>query len=147
MGFRRPRPAPTNLTNTSSFGEYLDFYRSRAGLSETKLALFARLNQSTVSKITHGTMKNVSVPMLVCICLALGLNENEAVDLLARRERAFSPADDTHRVYLELIRMYSEKNLDYSLSDVDSQLLLQEADDYLVQAGKKKLPNAWEKKK
>ena len=85
--------------------------------------------------------------MLVCICLALGLNEDEAVDLLARRERAFSLADDTHRVYLELIRMYSEKKLDYSLSDVDSQLLLQEADDYLVQAGKKTLPNAWEKKK
>lgn len=143
MGFRRSRKASTKLTDTSSFREYLDHYKERAGLSEIKLSLFARLNQSTLNKIARGTMKNVDVSMLVCICLALGLNEAESVDLLARRERAFSPANDIHKVYLELIRMYSAKELDYNLSDTESQSLLEEADEYLEKLGMPPLPNAW----
>ena len=80
--FRSPRQAPTYLSETASFKQYLDYYTQRAGLTENKLALFSRLNQSTLNKIANGRMQNVSVPMLVCICLALGLNEVEAVDLM-----------------------------------------------------------------
>lgn len=141
--FRSSRPAPLYLSKTASFKQYLDHYTQRAGLSENKLALFARLNQSTLNKIANGIMKNVDVSMLVCICLALGLNEAESVDLLARRERAFSPANDTHRVYLELIRIYSTKKIDYKLLENDAQQLLEEADIYLRNEGKDPLPNAW----
>lgn len=141
--FRSPRSAPLYLSKTASFKQYLDHYTQRVGLSENKLALFARLNQSTLNKIANGIMKNVDVSMLVCICLALGLNEAESVDLLARRERAFSPANDTHRVYLELIRIYSTKKIDYKLLENDAQQLLEEADMYLRNEGKNPLPNAW----
>lgn len=140
--FRSPRKAPEVLSQTSSFKEYLDYYAQRAGLSENKLAIFSRLNQSTLNKIANGVMKNVDISMLVCICLALGLNEAESIDLLSRRERAFSPANDTHRVYLELIRMYSMKEIDYKIEN-DPQQLLEEADAYLRKEGKAPLPNAW----
>ena len=109
---RSPRKAPTYLSETASFKQYLDYYTQRAGLSENKLAIFSRLNQSTLNKIANGRLKNVNISMLICICLALGLNEAESIDLLSRRERAFSPANDTHRVYLELIRIYSMKKIE-----------------------------------
>ena len=141
--FRSPRRAPTYLSETASFKQYLDYYTRRVGLSENKLAIFSRLNQSTLNKIANGVMKNVDVSMLVCICLALGLSEAESVDLLARRERAFSPASDTHRVYLELIRIYSIKEIDYERLSSDPQQLLEKADAYLEKAGKAPLPNAW----
>ena len=87
-------------------------------------------------------MQNVSVPMLVCICLALGLNEVEAVDLMARRERALSPANETHKLYMDLIRMYSSKKIDYqSLKDTPERLL-DAADCYLESANKETLPDA-----
>jgi len=138
--FYPPREAPTDLCKTDSFDLYLNYYMQRAGLSENKLSAFSRLNQSTLNKIVNGKMKNVSIPMLVCICLALGLNEAESVDLLSRRERAFSPADDTHRVYRELIRIYSMKKIDYKRTD--PEMLLKDADEYLKRAKKPHLPNA-----
>ena len=116
---RSPRKAPTYLSETASFKQYLDYYTQRAGLSENKLAIFSRLNQSTLNKIANGRLKNVNISMLICICLALGLNEAESIDLLSRRERAFSPANDTHRVYLELIRIYSMKKIDYKRLECD----------------------------
>ena len=61
--FRSPRQAPTYLSETASFKQYLDYYTQRAGLTENKLALFSRLNQSTLNKIANGKMQNVSVPM------------------------------------------------------------------------------------
>ena len=96
-----------------------------------------------LNKIANGRLKNVNISMLICICLALGLNEAESIDLLSRRERAFSPANDTHRVYLELIRIYSMKKIDYKRLECDSQCLLEEADAYLKKEGKAPLPNAW----
>ena len=138
--FYPPREAPTDLCKTDSFDLYLNYYMQRVGLSENKLSAFSRLNQSTLNKIVNGKMKNVSIPMLVCICLALGLNEAESVDLLSRRERAFSPADDTHRVYRELIRIYSMKKIDYKRTD--PEMLLKDADEYLKRAKKPHLPNA-----
>ena len=137
---RSPRKAPTYLSETASFKQYLDYYTQRAGLSENKLAIFSRLNQSTLNKIANGRLKNVNISMLICICLALGLNEAESIDLLSRRERAFSPANDTHRVYLELIRIYSMKKIDYKRLECDSQCLLEEADAYLKKEGKAPLP-------
>ena len=140
---RSPRKAPTYLSETASFKQYLDYYTQRAGLSENKLAIFSRLNQSTLNKIANGRLKNVNISMLICICLALGLNEAESIDLLSRRERAFSPANDTHRVYLELIRIYSMKKIDYKRLECDSQCLLEEACADLKKEGKAPLPNAW----
>lgn len=139
--FRSPRQAPTYLSETASFKQYLDYYTQRAGLTENKLALFSRLNQSTLNKIANGKMQNVSVPMLVCICLALGLNEVEAVDLMARRERALSPANETHKLYLDLIRMYSSEEID-CIAERHSERLLEAADRYLESANKETLPNA-----
>lgn len=138
--FYPPREVPTHLCKTDSFDLYLNYYMRRVGLSENKLSAFSRLNQPTLNKIVNGRMKNVSIPMLVCICLALGLNEAESVDLLSRRERAFSPADDTHRVYRELIRIYSMKEIDYKRTD--PEMLLKDADEYLKHAKKPHLPNA-----
>lgn len=138
--FYPPREVPTHLCKTDSFDLYLNYYMRRVGLSENKLSAFSRLNQPTLNKIVNGRMKNVSIPMLVCICLALGLNEAESVDLLSRRERAFSPADDTHRVYRELIRIYSMKEIDYKRTD--PEMLLKDADEYLKRAKKPHLPNA-----
>lgn len=80
---RSPRKAPTYLSETASFKQYLDYYTQRAGLSENKLAIFSRLNQSTLNKIANGRLKNVNISMLICICLALGLNEAESIDLLS----------------------------------------------------------------
>ena len=54
------------------------------------------------------TIQNVPVETLVSLCLVLRLNEDEAVDYLARCERAFSPAKPVHQCYLELIRLYSK---------------------------------------
>lgn len=84
---------PCELSPTASFGLYLHFYAQRVGLSETVLAEFARMNQSTLNKITNIARHGVSVDTLVCLCLALGLTEEEAMDLMARKERTFSPAD------------------------------------------------------
>lgn len=140
MAFPLPRPAPIKLNETASFRQCFDYYLERTGLSETKIADYIRINQPRLNKIANGTVKNVDIPTLVCICLALGLNEAEARDLLARRERAFSPANDTHRVYLELIRMYSVKELDYKRLANTPEKLLEEADDYLISKGKKELP-------
>lgn len=134
---------PYELLLPRHLQQYLDHYTQKVGLSKNKLALFDRLDQSTLNKIANGIMKNVDVSMLVCICLALGLNEAESVDLLARRERAFSPANDTHRAYLELIRIYSAKKIDYKRMENDPQQLLEEADIYLRNEGKTPLPNAW----
>ena len=86
---RSPRKAPTYLSETASFKQYLDYYTQRAGLSENKLAIFSRLNQSTLNKIANGRLKNVNISMLICICLALGLNEAESIDLLSRRSGHF----------------------------------------------------------
>ena len=56
------------------------------------------------------TIQNVPVKTLVSLCLVLRLNEDEAIDYLARCERAFSPAKPVHQCYLELIRLTHKQN-------------------------------------
>ena len=132
--FRSTRE-PCELSPTASFGLYLHFYAQRVGLSETVLAEFARMNQSTLNKITNIARHGVSVDTLVCLCLALGLTEEEAMDLMARKERTFSPADPRHTALLELIRIYAEKEIDYTVDRVTRSTLLDDADAYLIERG------------
>lgn len=131
--FRKRRHAPERLTETTPYKECVDFYSNRAGLSETKLALCTRENQQRLNKIARGQLKNVDVETLVRICLILRLTEEEAVDLMSRRERAFSPAKPVHRTYRELIRIYSQKEIDYTVSNEELGRILDEADAYLVE--------------
>ena len=101
--FRSPRSVASDLSETASYKLYVDLYTQRVGLTENKLAFAIRDHQQRLNNISNGNLKNVDVETLVKICLVLGLNEEESVDLMARRERALSPADPVHRVYWELI--------------------------------------------
>ena len=91
------------------------------------------MSQSRLNKIVNETIQNVPVEMLVSLCLVLRLNEDEAVDYLARCERAFSPVKPVHQCYLELIRLYSKAEQNYrGVSNEELQAVLNEADDYLI---------------
>ena len=127
---------------TASFSQHLDYYMDRVGLSQNKLAVCTRINQSRLNKIYNGKIKNIGVDTLVCICLALGLSEVESRDILARQERAFSPAKPIHQAYLELIQIYSRKNLIYSTTLQNLSTILDDADTYLKERGFPELPNA-----
>ena len=140
--FCSSRPQPSELSNTASFGLYTDYYARRVGLSQNKLSVCARMSQSRLNKIVNGTIQNVPVETLVSLCLALRLNENEAIDYLARCERAFSPAKPVHQCYLELIRMYSQTERNYGCgSNEELQMVLDEADNYLIAKGFPALPD------
>ena len=132
---RKSRNAPEQLTETTPYKECVDYYSRRAGLSETKLALCTRENQQRLNKIARGQLKNVDVKTLVRICLVLRLTEEETIDLMSHRERAFSPAEPVYRVYRELIRIYSKKEIDYTVSDRELGTILDEADAYLIEKG------------
>ena len=139
---RSSRPASTELTETASFGLYADFYTRRVGLTQNKLAVCARVNQSRLNKIVNGTIKDVPVDVLVNLCLVLGLDQIEAIDFLARKERAFSPANPMHECYLELIHIYADKEPDYSRVPVHKlSSVLGEADAFLAVNGFEKLPD------
>ena len=84
--FRSPRPAPLELSETASFKQYLDHYTQRAGLTENRLAAYARIRQQRLNKIANGYIKDVDVETLMRLCLVLGLTEPEAVNLMARWE-------------------------------------------------------------
>ena len=100
------------------------------------------MSQSRLNKIVNGTIQNVPVETLVSLCLALRLNENEAIDYLARCERAFSPAKPVHQCYLELIRLYSQTERNYRCgSNEELQMVLDEADNYLIAKGFPTLPD------
>ena len=133
--FRSPRPAPQYLTETSSYKLYIDYYTHRVGLTENKLALCIRQSQQRLNNISNGKLKNVDVETLVRICLVLGLDEKESIDLMARRERALSPAVPVHSVYLELIRLYSKKKINYNVPPNDLEQILNDADQYLEMRG------------
>ncbi|MBR5472306.1 MAG: hypothetical protein IKU81_09415 [Oscillibacter sp.] len=140
--FRSFYPASTELTETATFGQYADFYTRRVGLTQNKLAACARVNQSRLNKIVNETIRDVPVNLLVNLCLVLGLDQVEAKDFLARKERAFSPANPMHQCYLELIQIYAEKELDYRCIPVcDLSSVLDEADTYLEKRGFSTLPN------
>lgn len=137
MAYSATKPA-----KTAPFKDYLNYYMDQVGLSQNKLAICARINQSRLNKIYNGAIKNVGVETLVCICLALGLNEDETRDLLARQERAFSPAEPAHQAYLELVRIYSKKEIIYDMTPQNLSTILEYADAYLRERKFAELPNA-----
>ena len=140
--FCSSKPRPSELSDTASFWLYTDYYARRVGLSQNKLSISARMSQSKLNKTVNETIRNVSVETLVSLCLVLRLNEDEAVDYLARRERAFSPAKPVHQCYLELIRLYSKTERNYrGVPNEDLQMVLDEADDYLITKGFPALPD------
>lgn len=104
-------------------------------MTENKLALGARIYQQRLNKISNGIVKNVDVETLVRLCLVLGLTEQEAVDLMARRERAFSPANPLHRAYRELLGIYAQRKIGCQTGAVALANILNEADEYLKSRG------------
>ena len=135
-------PASVQLTETASFRQYADFYTYRVGLTQNRLAVCSRVNQSRRNKIMNEGINVVPVDVWVNGCLVLGLDQVEAMDFLSRKERAFSPANPLHRCYLELIRIYAEKEPDYSGIPVCKlSSVLDEADTYLKANGFNELPN------
>ena len=133
--FRSPRSVASDLSETASYKLYVDLYTQRVGLTENKLAFAIRDHQQRLNNISNGNLKNVDVETLVKICLVLGLNEEESVDLMARRERALSPADPVHRVYRELICLYSKKEINYNVPSDKLENILNDADQYLKDRG------------
>ena len=131
---------PDGLPDNSSFGDCLFAYTQRRGISQNCLATCARINQSRLNKIANGRIKDVPVDALVCICLALKMSVEESKDLMARKSRAFSPADPVHQAYIELIENYQEKPLDYS-NEYQVTDFLCDADDALTNQGFPPLPN------
>lgn len=105
-----PCPHPAS---DASFEKYIDFYTQREEITVNRLATCARLNQSYLYKIYKGWISDVSVDVLVSVCLALRLSLAEAKDLLARKERAFSPANEVHQVYMKEIEKYHQKEVTY----------------------------------
>ena len=122
---------------TASFEEYLKYYARRKDWSQSRLAVCARLNQSHINKIINGNVYNISVDVLTCISLALQLTLEESKDLLARTERAFSPASDQHQAYQELIAIYASP--EYTFEEGNNMLSF--ADDYLEKRKLARLPN------
>ena len=127
--------------SSASFGVYLDYYAQRKEINQSRLAACARLNQPYLNKIANGKVKNVPIEAIVNVCLALQLSQDEAKDLLARRERAFSPANPAHQVYMELIGEYHKKTIDYK-DDMEVTNFLLEADKQLQRKGFPPLPDA-----
>ena len=127
--------------SNASFGIYLDYYTQRAEISQNRLAACARINQSYLNKIANGKLKNVPIEALVNICLALRLSGDEAKDLLARKERALSPANPAHQVYTELIDEYHQRKIDYK-KDMEVANFLLMADKRLCDRGFPQLPDA-----
>ena len=134
-------PCPPVPADSASFGEYLNYYTQRAKISQNRLAICARINQSYLNKLANGRINDAPVDTLVSICLALRLSQDEARDLLARKERAFSPANPTHQIYMELIDKYHMKQIDYK-DKMEIANFLVEADAYLAGKGCPVLPNA-----
>ena len=126
--------------DSESFGVFLSYYTQREEISQNKLAECARINQSYLNKIANGRINDVPVNTLVSICLALRLSLDEAKDLLARRERAFSPANKAHKVYMELINEYHKREVNYKDCYAVASFLL-DADRRLQSEGFPTLPN------
>ena len=134
MSALKKLPKPSK---TASFKEYIEYYVKRRGWSQSRLAVCARLNQSQVNKIMNERVNNISVDVLVCLCLALQLTVPESKDLLARAQRAFSPALPQHDAYQKLIAIYALKDFD---GEGNSNMLVY-ADQYLSQRNLAPLPN------
>ena len=120
-----------------SCGEYICYYMFVEQITQAMLAVRSRLPQPLISKIIHGRIANISVDVLVCICLALRLTLEKSIDLLARAERAFSPASSTHAVYAEIIEIYADKSKNFP----SNYTMLEGADNYLREKNEPTLPN------
>lgn len=125
----------------ASFAVMLDYYCICADISQARLAICARINQPHLNKIANDRIRNVPIDILVNICLALRLSLEESVDLMARRERALSPANALHDHYKQLINVYHNKLVDYTDDQQITNFLL-EADNKLKELGLPPLPNA-----
>ena len=68
----------------ASFSVYTSYYRNRVGLSENKLSICARLNQSYLNKIVNDKVRDVPIEVLVNISLVLHLTPEEVIDYFAR---------------------------------------------------------------
>ena len=121
----------------AEFAVWLKYYMDVAGLSQNKLAQYARLNQSTVNKIAHGRCERTSMDILVAIILVLQLSDRQAKDLISRIGRAFSPCDKRHQYYLKLIAIYHYRE---RTIHVDDETFLDDADKYLKKYGFDPLP-------
>ena len=130
-------------SRTASFKEYMLFYMNRKGWNQTMLAAYARLNQSHLCKIINGNYERTKMEVFVSLCLVLQLSESESKDLLARAERAFSPASALHEVYKDLIMDYS------MMHGIESAglAMLDYADNYLVERGYDPLPTIYSSRK
>jgi transcriptional regulator with XRE-family HTH domain len=120
---RNPKKPPKN----ASFKEYIEYYLKIKGWSQSRLAECARLNQSQLNKIINARVNNVSVDVLVCLCLALQLTVPQSKDLMARAQRTFSPALPKHDAYQKLIALYA--TMDFS--GEEARNILVHADEYL----------------
>ena len=132
----RPTPRTVKPKATASFKQYIEYYLKRRNWSQNRLAICARLNQPQINKMINGRKNNMNIDELVCICLALQLTPKEADDLLARAERALSPASPLHTAYRRLIKIFSDKQID--CFDWET---LDEADEYLLIRKLPALPN------
>ena len=115
----------------------MEYYLKRRDWSQSRLAVCARLNQSQVNKIMNEKVNNISVDVLVCLCLALQLTVPESKDLLARVQRAFSHALPQHDAYQKLIAIYVLMDL----RGEDGSNMLVYADQYLSRRNLAPLPN------
>ena len=122
---------------TASFKEYMEYYLSKKGWSQSQLAMAARLNQPYVNKLINGKVSDVSVDVMMCICLPLQLTVPETKDLLSRVQRAFSPALELHDCYQKLLASYSYMNF----TGIEERNILNYADDYLQKRGLPPLPS------
>ncbi len=114
----------------ASFKEMLEYFLKIKNLTFFDLVERSGIVQSELHKIINNNRKNVPVDKLVCICLALNLTLERSIDLLARKERNFSPANPLHEKYKYYIDMYSEEDLTYISEDsarfeVDVELYLE----------------------
>lgn len=128
---------PNHLT---SFRDHIDFYiqnRPEKKLTVNKLSEYSRLEYRQVQKIIYGYTKNPQTTDLIALCLVLRLSRTQSIDLLARVERAISPADPAHDIYLELFDIYSAE----SSIVQDGPFMLDYADSRLEGVKPNALPN------
>ena len=122
---------------TAPFKEYILYYMKRKDWNQANLVQCSRQPQSQVSKIINSKVQWVPMDVLICFILALQLNVKESIDLLARMERAFSPASDLHKTYIELINLYSSPEKKFP----NDSTMLNEADQFLRKRKYSSLPN------
>lgn len=122
---------------TAPFKEYILYYMKRKSWNQADLVQCSRQQQSQVSKIINGKVQWVPMDVLICFILALQLNVKESIDLLERMERAFSPASDLHKTYIELIKLYASPEKKFPKDST----MLNEADQFLMERNYSSLPN------